>query len=94
MPNKNLYLQSFSETIYEGLEEGFIVGNGLKNIPICRHITDGPLAQSCTAQTEDVTEWREAKDTKNNSWKTGTQKLKTDNSIKSRETTNKINQKL
>lgn len=48
-------LQSFSETIYEGLEEGFVVGNGLEYVSICRHIADGPLAQPCTAQSEDVT---------------------------------------
>lgn len=48
-------LQSFSEAIYEGLEEGFIVGNGLEDVSISRHVADGPLTQPCTAQTEDVT---------------------------------------
>lgn len=47
-------LQSFSEAIYQGLEEGFIVGNGLEDVSICRHVADGPLAKPCTAQTEDV----------------------------------------
>lgn len=48
-------LQSFPEAIYEGLEEGFIVGNGLENVSICCHVADRPLAQPCTAQSEDVT---------------------------------------
>ncbi len=37
-------LQSFPEAIYEGLEEGFIVGNGLEYVSICCHVADGPLA--------------------------------------------------
>lgn len=59
MPNKMpADLQSFSESIYKGLEQGFIVGNGLEYVSICSHIADGPLAQPCTAQAEDVTEDR------------------------------------
>ncbi len=49
-------LQSFPEAIDEGLEEGFVVGNGLEYVSVCRHIADSPLAKSCTAQSEDVTE--------------------------------------
>lgn len=52
-------LQSFPETIYKGLEEGFIMGNGLEDVSICRHVADSPLAESCAAQSEDVTEERE-----------------------------------
>lgn len=52
-------LQSFPEAIYEGLEKGFIVGNGLEYVSICCHVANGPLAQPCTAQSEDVTEERE-----------------------------------
>lgn len=52
---KPVNLQSFSEAIYEGLEEGFIVGNGLEYVSIRCHVTDGPLAQPCAAQSEDVT---------------------------------------
>ena len=54
-------LQSFPKTIYEGLEEGFIMGNGLENISICRNVANSPLAQSCTAQSEDITEKRNMK---------------------------------
>lgn len=50
------YLQSFPESIYKGLEEGFIVGNGLEYVSICRHVADGPLAQPRTTQAKDVTE--------------------------------------
>lgn len=59
VPNKMLLdLQSFPEAIYEGLEEGFIVGNGLEYVSICCHVADGPLAKPCTTQSEDVTEER------------------------------------
>lgn len=51
-------LQSFPETINESLEEGFIMGNGLEYISICSHVANSPLAQSCAAQSEDVTEKR------------------------------------
>lgn len=51
-------LQSFPKTIYEGLEKGFIMGDGLENISIWRNVADSPLAQSCTAQSEDITEKR------------------------------------
>lgn len=54
-----VHLQSFPEAIYEGLKEGFIVGNGLEYVSICCHVADGPLAQPCTAQSEDVTEEKE-----------------------------------
>lgn len=52
-------LQSFPEAIYKGLEQGFIVGNGLEYVSICCHIADSPLAQPRTTQSEDVTEKRE-----------------------------------
>lgn len=52
-------LQSFPEAINEGLEEGFVVGNGLEYVSICCHVADGPLAQPCTAKSEDVTEERD-----------------------------------
>lgn len=50
------YSQSFPEAIYKGLEQGFIVGNGLEYVSICCHIADCPLAQPCTTQAKDVTE--------------------------------------
>lgn len=60
VPNKMpVDLQSFPEAIYEGLEQGFIVGNGLEYVSICCHIADGPLAQPRTTQSEDVTEERD-----------------------------------
>lgn len=49
-------LQSFPKTVDEGLEEGFVMGNGLENVSVCRHITNSPLAQPRTAQPEDVAE--------------------------------------
>lgn len=49
-------LQSFPEAVDQGLEERFIVGNGLEYVSICGHITDGPLAQPGAAQSEYVTE--------------------------------------
>lgn len=52
-------LQSFPEAIYEGLEQGFIVGNSLEYVSICCHVANGPLAQPCTTQAEDVTKERE-----------------------------------
>lgn len=55
-------LQSFPETINEGLEEGFIMGNGLEYVSICCHVTDCPLAQSGTTQSKDVTAERNTKD--------------------------------
>lgn len=60
VPNKMpVDLQSFPEAIYEGLEQGFIVGNGLEYVSICCHIADGPLAQPRATQSEDVTEERD-----------------------------------
>lgn len=52
------YSQSFPEAVYEGLEQGLVVGNGLQYVPVCRHVADGPLAQPRTAQAEDVAEER------------------------------------
>ena len=54
-------LQSFPEAINEGLEKGFVVGNGLEYVSICCHIADSPLAQSRAAQPEDVTEERDVR---------------------------------
>ena len=50
-----VHLQSFPEAIYEGLEERFIVRNGLQYVSICCHVADRPLAQPRTTQSEDVT---------------------------------------
>lgn len=59
VPNKMpADLQSFPEAIYESLEQGLIVGNGLEYVSIGCHVSDGPLAQPRTAQSEDVTEER------------------------------------
>lgn len=51
-------LQSFPEAVDQGLEQGLIVGYRLQYVSIRRHIADGPLAQACAAQSEDVTEER------------------------------------
>lgn len=51
-----LDLQSLSVSIDEGLEEGFVMGNGLQDVPVCRHVTDRPLSQPGAAQPEDVAE--------------------------------------
>lgn len=48
--------QSLSVSINEGLEEGFVVGDGLQDVPVSRHVADGPLAQPGAAQPEDVAE--------------------------------------
>lgn len=59
VPNKMpADLQSFPEAIYESLEQGLIVGNGLEYVSIGCHVSDGPLAQPSAAQSEDVTEER------------------------------------
>lgn len=47
-------LQSFPKAIDEGLEEGFVMRNGLQDVPISRDITDSPLAEPRTAQPEDI----------------------------------------
>lgn len=57
-------LQSFPEAVDQGLEQGFIVGYGLQYVSIRRHIADGPLAQTRTAQPEDVTVGGEGENTR------------------------------
>lgn len=47
-------LQSFPKAIDEGLEEGFVMRNGLQDVPISCDVTDSPLAESRTAQSEDI----------------------------------------
>lgn len=49
-------LQSFPEAVDESLEEWLVVGNGLQDVSICSDIADGPLAQPCTAESENVAE--------------------------------------
>lgn len=49
-------LQSLSITINKGLEEGFVVGDRLQDVPVCRHVADRPLAQPSAAQPENVAE--------------------------------------
>lgn len=48
------HLQSFPEAIDEGLEKGFVVRNGLQDVPIGRDVSDSPLAEARTAQPEDI----------------------------------------
>lgn len=47
--------QSLSVSINEGLEEWFVMGDGLQDVPVCRHIADRPLAQPSAAQPKYVT---------------------------------------
>lgn len=51
--------QSLSVSINEGLEQGFVVGDGLQDVPICRHVSDRPLAQPSAAEPENVAERRQ-----------------------------------
>lgn len=53
------HLQAFPAAIDECLEEWFVVGDGLQDVPISSDIADGPLAQARAAQPEDVTTERE-----------------------------------
>ena len=48
------YIQALPVAIDEGLEQWLVVGDGLQYVPIISHITDGPLAQPSTTQSEDV----------------------------------------
>lgn len=48
--------QSLSVSINEGLEEWFVMGDGLQDVPISCHVADSPLAQPSAAQPEDVAE--------------------------------------
>lgn len=47
-------LQSLSVSINEGLEEWFVMRDGLQDVPISCYISDRPLAQSSAAQPEYV----------------------------------------
>lgn len=49
------HVQALPVAIDEGLEQRLVVGDGLQYVAIVGHIADGPLAQSRTAQSEDVT---------------------------------------
>lgn len=63
--DKNLllisYLQAFPEAIDQCLKKGFVVGDCLKDVPICSDVANGPLTKSCAAQPENVTENTEEK---------------------------------
>lgn len=48
--------QSLSVSINEGLEQGLVVGDGLQDVPVCRHIPDRPLTEPSAAEPEDVAE--------------------------------------
>ena len=45
-------------SINEGLAERLVLGDGLEDGPLLRHIANGPLAKSGAAQPEDVAGWR------------------------------------
>lgn len=47
-------LQSLSISVNESLEEWFVMGDGLQDVPISCHVSDRPLAQPSAAQPEDV----------------------------------------
>lgn len=49
------YVQALPVAINEGLEQWFVVGDGLQYVGVIGHIADGPLAQPRTTQSEDVT---------------------------------------
>lgn len=49
------YVQALPVAVDEGLEQRFVVGDGLQYVAVTGHIANGPLAQSCTAESEDVT---------------------------------------
>lgn len=59
--------QSLSVSINEGLEEWFVMGDGLQDVPVSRHVADCPLAQASAAQPEDVAE-REREKAEGTSW--------------------------
>lgn len=48
--------QSLPVAINEGLEQGFVVGDGLQDVAICRHVSDGPLSEPSAAEPENVAE--------------------------------------
>lgn len=49
------YVQALPVAIDEGLEQRFVVRDSLQYIAFTGHITDSPLAQPCTTQSEYVT---------------------------------------
>lgn len=48
--------QSLSVPINEGLEQGFVVGDGLQDVPVGRHVPDRPLTEPSAAEPENVAE--------------------------------------
>lgn len=48
--------QSLSVSINEGLEQGLVVGDGLQDVPVCRHVSDRPLTEPSAAEPENVAE--------------------------------------
>lgn len=49
------YVQALPVAVDESLEQWFVVGDGLQDVAVVGHVTNGPLAQSRTTQSEDVT---------------------------------------
>jgi hypothetical protein len=50
------YLQSFPISVEEGLAEALVLRNGLEDVPVSRHVANGPLAQPRATQPEHVAE--------------------------------------
>lgn len=48
--------QSLSVSINEGLEQGLVVGDGLQDVPVRRHVSDRPLTEPSAAEPENVAE--------------------------------------
>ena len=48
--------QALPVAIDEGLEQGLVVGDGLQDVAISRHVPDGPLTQPSAAEPENVAE--------------------------------------
>lgn len=55
-PSVQVDSQSLSVAINEGLEQGLVVGDGLQDVAISRHISDGPLTEPSAAEPENVAE--------------------------------------
>ncbi len=47
--------QSLSVSVEQRLAEALVLGDGLQDAAVGRHVADGPLAQARAAQPEDVT---------------------------------------
>lgn len=54
--NSRSYLQAFPEAVNQCLKKRFVVRDGLKNVPICSDISNGPLTKSGATQSKNVTE--------------------------------------